>query len=288
MGKPAIIALVILLLAPAFAGDRALPQNVRSFSDQDLKKYRYPSESTLPVHGSGSGDSLSVKDNSPAIDRGDGKSQRYQVPYEPFEGTARRIIVPATLNGSVTAPMAVDTGAPGMLISYKLAEKLGVFSDDRGKVLIKAAGLGGTVPAIFTILDSIQVGGARDHFVPATVVPPLSSRFEGLIGMDFTAGYSVQIDASKHVIVFEELPARPNMAGGHDETWWRLTFRQFSSMRREWEAYREEIYDTKDDSGKVRELRKLADRQCEEAEKLLNKLHRYASDHAVPMNWREY
>ena len=42
---------------------------------------------------------------------------RYEIPFEAYEGAAKRIIISVTFNDSVTAPMMLDTGAPGMLIS---------------------------------------------------------------------------------------------------------------------------------------------------------------------------
>jgi hypothetical protein len=38
----------------------------------------------------------------------------------------------------------------------------------------------------------------------------------------------------------------------------------------------------------VGELREFAERQYNEADKLLRRLEGYASDYAVPMDWREY
>ncbi len=53
------------------------------------------------------------------------KLSPYVIPFIAYEGTARRIIISVTFNDSVTAPMVLDTGATGMLISSKLAKNLG-------------------------------------------------------------------------------------------------------------------------------------------------------------------
>jgi hypothetical protein len=104
-----------------------------------------------------------------------GGPARFEIPYQPSEGTARRVIIPVTFNGSVTSPMALDTGSPGMVISFELAERLGVFSRGKGALVTQAAGIGGAVPAILTIIDSIAVGGAQSSFVPTTVTFPVST-----------------------------------------------------------------------------------------------------------------
>lgn len=54
------------------------------------------------------------------------KLNSYEVPFEAYEGSAQRVIVSITFNDSVTVPMLIDTGAPGLLILPKLAKQLGV------------------------------------------------------------------------------------------------------------------------------------------------------------------
>jgi len=132
---------------------------------------------------------------------------RFEVPYE-NEGTTRRVIIPVTFNDNVVAPMALDTGAPGMVISIELAARLGVFSRDNGTLLTETGGIGGRAPAILTIVDSVTVAGARDKFVPTTVTLPISDKFDGLIGMNLLANYPVSIDSQKQVVVLEENPPR--------------------------------------------------------------------------------
>lgn len=219
--------------------------------------------------------------------------RRYEMPYTSYEGTSRRIIVSATLNGSVAARMAIDTGSPGMILSPRLAEKLGLFGKDQARLIVVARGVGGSVPAIRTIVDSIDVGGAKDRFVPTTVVESISDAFEGLIGMDFMSHYSMQIDSKKMVVVFQEIAPGPDLPGGHDETWWRTLFNEFASSRADWKEYRElldkqigesHITIGNDDA----HLRAFADFQYKQADKLLDKLNRYAAENVVPTNWREY
>jgi len=215
--------------------------------------------------------------------------RRYEVPFVAYEGSAKRIIVSVTFNDSVTAPMIIDTGAPGLVISPQLAEKLGVFSQDEGRVWIIASGIGGSTPAIRTIIDKVQMGGASDRFVPTTVTRLISPSFEGLIGMDFTSKYSMKVDPLKKVVVFEELPPDLNAPGGRDERWWKSTFQEFNDYLNAWQQYGEAIdrrIQRGIDKEGLKKLKTFSEGQYEQANKLHDRLERYASEYSVPRQWR--
>ena len=210
---------------------------------------------------------------------GTAKLNTYEVPFEAYEGDAQRVIVSVTFNGSVTVPMLIDTGAPGVIISPKVANRLGLFGNDEGMVVTAAAGIGGQVPAVRTFLDTVQVGGAKDTFIPATITDSISQSFEGLIGMVFMSKYSFKIDSVRNVVVFEEVQPDPRAPGGRSERWWRNQFKELHALRAAWEQYAS--HGSVDD-----EARALARHQVAEADKLLSKLDRYASMHSVPQPWR--
>ncbi len=276
------IALIsFFLISPVFAGD-----NNRVFTNQDLKKYKKSSDTTSSLYSDSIDITTEFRDRNIKAKDEEQNVKSFVIPYKAYQGTARRIIIPVTFNGLVTAPMLLDTGAPGMHISYRLAEKLDIFDNDEAKLWVNIAGIGGSIPAIFTVIDTIQVGEAEDHFIPTTVTRSISGSFEGLIGMDFMANYSIHIDTKKHVLVFEERPQRSDIPGGHDEAWWRITFRNFKSMRSAWEKYRKYLGKQSDDTDKIRRLKLFAERQYEESEELYNRLSVYASEHAVPLEWR--
>jgi hypothetical protein len=220
--------------------------------------------------------------------------KRIVVPYRALEGSAQRIIVPVTFNGRVTAPMAVDTGAPGMHITFPLAARIGVLHDGDSHLITQAAGIGGRSAAALVVLDSISVGEARTDFVPATVTEALSDAFEGLVGMDFIAGYAIQIDTQQHVLVLTELPPSGDMPGGHDEAWWRRTFGELMGQQTLWQGIRTRLKDRQDHSSvsagtQADELRQLVDfsiSQAHEAQVLVDRLERYAANNAVPREWR--
>jgi hypothetical protein len=298
-----IIVLILFITSPLFSDDKTRQENAPVFTNEDLEKYKNPSEKRKSFDDVKTPkDTTDFKDSKTIADEGKQKIKRYEVSYKAYEGMARRIIISVKFNDSVTAPMVLDTGATGMHISVNLAEKLGLFEKDEGNLFESTSGIGGTIPAILTIIDKIQVDELEEHFVPTKVSRSFSDEFEGLVGMDFMANFSIQIDTKKHVVAFEEHPINQVTPGGHDEEWWRTNFHQFAVKREEWKKLRREIFDLKDVSktamtvktGRrtkivtVGELREFADRQYKEADKLLKKLDGYAIDHAVPMEWREY
>jgi hypothetical protein len=216
------------------------------------------------------------------------------VPYRALEGSAQRIIIPVTFNERVTALMAVDTGAPGLHLTYPLAARIGVLRDGDSRLLIQARGIGGAASATLVVLDSISVGEARTEFVPATVTQPMSDAFEGLVGMDFVAGYSTQIDAEHHLLVLTELPRRGDMPGGHDEAWWRRTFGELVGQQSYWVGLEAKLKDRQDHSGvsagreadDLKRMLEFSDSQATEARALADRLDRYANSNAVPREWR--
>jgi hypothetical protein len=273
--------IAFIFTSPVWAEEKG-----RYFTNEDLEKYKTPASSYPPEEpgpANNAADSIDT-DEDENIDRTGPK--KHIIPYKVSEGTEMRIILPVTFNNSSEENMLLDTGAAGMHISYRLAERLGVFESDEVKLMWGVTGIGGAVPAIVTIIDSIKIGDVEYNFIPTTISVSEFQGFEGLIGMDFMANYSVRIDTQKHEVVFEELPERADMPAGRTETWWRVTFRQFKSMRASWESYRNKLYEEDQRTGILKDLKKFADHQYERADALCTRLDVYASMHAVPQQWR--
>jgi hypothetical protein len=274
-----IIFLVLIIIAsvsPVFGGDR-------TFTNNDLGKYKEASADKPLKNKSNLKNMNDLMDNLYGDIQADHKLKKYVVRYT---GSSRRIILPVTFNGRVTAPMLMDTGAPGMHISTNLAKELGIIGNEDSELKVMIGGIGGKTPAIFTIIDSISVGGIENRFIPTYVSDTIFQNFEGLIGMDFMASYSVNIDTRNRVVIFEERLQSDDMPGGRDEAWWRTTFYNFKSMRSEWEKYREDLEGYSITTDKEREFRVLVDRQSRRAQELYNQLSVYASEHSVPLEWR--
>ena len=277
--------MLLCFTAPGYVNGSEVPV----FTNKDLEKYKSSDEE--------------APESQPSAEKNKKKEEeralKYEVPYEPMAAGAKRIIISVTINNSLTVPMALDTGSTGMIISEALAEKLGVFNKGEGKLFSAVEGIGGKDLAIITVIDAVQVGKAKDDFIPTMVArtPFESEGFAGLVGMDFMSKYSVQIDAKKHALVFEALPSQQNMPGGHDEEWWRSNFHWFASVRSAWKKLRDYLNSLQGDTlvaketgimYDIRAVRSFADHQYKAADQLMNKLHGYAVDHAVPMEWREY
>ena len=168
--------------------------------------------------------------------------KRFELPFRAYEGAARRIIIPVNLNESVTAHLLLDTGAPGLVITPKLASRLGLLNEQDGNLIISAGGIGGTVPAMLAVVDTVSVGEARGEFLPATI-----AKFPRMILRDWWGWISwpttkISID-NNDVIAFDELPPQIDRPGGHNEIWWRSHFQNFSNLRDEWNAYLKELFD---------------------------------------------
>jgi hypothetical protein len=212
--------------------------------------------------------------------------KRFEVPFRAFEGASRRIIIPATLNESVTAHLLLDTGAPGLTISPNLANRLGLLNEQDGNLLIRTGGIGGSIPAFLVVVDTVRVGEALSEFLPAVITQIPSDDFEGLVGMDFMANYKISIDNNSHVVAFDELPPQPEKPGGHDEAWWRSIFRTIAKLREEWRDYLDEVSRARLTSSETDRILKAVKNQCIEADKIYRKLESYARDKAVPIAWR--
>lgn len=218
----------------------------------------------------------------------------HSVPYTAFEGATSRVIIEVRFNGRITVPMVLDTGAGEVIISEDLAKKLGIFEHEHAKLDVSVSGFGGTAPAIRTILDRMEIGDIESQFIPTRVVPPLSQAFYGVVGMNFMSNYQVRIDPSKGVVIFEKIETRVSHFGGHGERWWRRYFSEFSnyhnqsqqrvaSIKRFLQENRSAFQSVID---VAKEDLKYAEDQSREAQKLLEKLTRYASQNQVPISWR--
>ncbi len=213
--------------------------------------------------------------------------KRFEVPYQAFEGRSRRIIIPVTFNESVTARLLLDTGSPGLMISPKLATQLGLLNEQYGNLQVMAKGIGGSIPAILAVVDTVQVGEARAEFLPATITQIPSNEFEGLVGMDLLANYRISIDNNNNVVYFDELPPRIDRPGGHDETWWRSNFQNFSTLKAKWNDYLEKAENTNFTSSETDRILGIIKKQYDLADKLYRRLERFARDNAVPIAWRD-
>jgi len=223
-------------------------------------------------------------------------ASRHEITYDAYEGSVQRIIINVTLNGRVRARLAVDTGAHQTIIFPRLAERLGFLNDTSIGVTTFSGGIGGSVPAVAVIIDTIRVGDVEQPFFPAKIVPAVSSAFEGLIGMDFLSLFLMQVDPLQHLLILEDVVPTSTLYGQRNEQWWRSNFKEFAELRRGWRDYAEDLGKAIESSnitagGGIEDERLRLDfarNQVLEAERMFNRLNRRAIEYLVPINWREY
>lgn len=197
----------------------------------------------------------------------------------PFEELNQKVVIQVSLNGGDAVPMAIDTGSPGLVLTFDLAEKLGMFSRDQGALLVGVGGVGGSDVAVLGIVDSVAIKGASDSFVPAKVMRRMSTDYEGFLGYDFMANYTLSIDTGRHVVVFQPNTPDADAHAGHGEAWWRRTFREFRVARDEWERRSKS-------PNLLPGVKPLFEFQAYQSERLYQRLEQYASESGVPRHWR--
>jgi len=221
---------------------------------------------------------------------------RHEVAYDPYEGSTQRVIINVTLNGRAQARLAVDTGAPKTIISGALAQRLGLLDQTSAGVWTRAEGIGGSTPAIRTIIETIRVGDIEQQFFPTTIVPEVSTAFEGLIGMDFLSLFVMHIDPARRVLVLEDVAPTSLVYGQRNEQWWRSNYSELANLRRRWRDYAEQLNNAIESSNitagrgieDARLMLDFARKQAREADRLFDQLNRRAIQYFVPMKWREY
>ncbi len=107
--------------------------------------------------------------------------RKYILPYKGLEGISNRVIVDVTFYDRITVPMVLDTLSSEVTISERLHHKLVFFDRDPVKLNTSVYGERGTPPTIRTILSEMEVGGIKNRFIPAKVIPHLSNVYEGVI-----------------------------------------------------------------------------------------------------------
>jgi predicted aspartyl protease len=233
---------------------------------------------------------------TPAPSIANAATARHEIPYDPYEGSAQRVIIKVMLNGRVPARFAVDTGATKTIISFELAEQLGLMNETSAGVWTRAGGIGGSTPAIRTLIETIRGGDIEQQFLPTTIVPALSTAFDGLIGMDFLSLYVMHIDPARRLLILEDTAPTSVVYGQRNEQWWRSNYEELANLSRGWRDYAERLNNAIESSnitagGGIEDARLMLDfarRQVLEAESLFDQLNRRAVQYVVPMNWREY
>ena len=213
------------------------------------------------------------------------------IPYISKEGGATRIIVEVTFNDIVTAPMLLDTGAPGLVISVDLADRLNLFDKAGSQLLVNISGIGGSEVATRTIIDRVSIENISEDVIPAHIVSEMSDAYDGLIGMDVLSGYTLTIDPANEQLVAKEIPVSPDRPGGHYKSWWQGKFSEFRGHKEFWGYHATQVEKMSGTSyarmspQNHERYKQFIFHQRDEADHLYRKLAFKASDSLVPTHW---
>jgi predicted aspartyl protease len=110
----------------------------------------------------------------------------------------QRIMVNATVNGTASAQLMLDTGADRTMINPRVLAAAGVtLSRPVGSAVV--SGVGGQQEMQFVTINSLEVAGASVGKL-LVAAHGLDGAGDGLLGRDFLDHFSVNIDSAKGVV----------------------------------------------------------------------------------------
>jgi hypothetical protein len=110
----------------------------------------------------------------------------------------QRIMVNATVNGSTSAQLLLDTGADRTMINPRVLAAAGV-SLARPVGSATVSGVGGAQQMQFVTISSLDVAGATVGRL-TVAAHGIDGAGDGLLGRDFLDQFSVNIDSAKGVV----------------------------------------------------------------------------------------
>lgn len=119
----------------------------------------------------------------------------------PLSGDRKHLIVDGTLNGIVSGPMLVDTGASYCVLTRGTARKLGLAP--RTHETIPVATANGQVDADFVELSAVELSDARLASVDAVVMDAVEPPLIGIIGLNFLTRFRFSVDLTEGTLRLE-------------------------------------------------------------------------------------
>lgn len=110
----------------------------------------------------------------------------------------QRIMVNATVNGSTSAQLLLDTGADRTMINPRVLVAAGV-ALSRPVESATVSGVGGQQQVQFVTINSLEVAGASVGRL-TVAAHGVDGAGDGLLGRDFLDNFSVNIDSAKGVV----------------------------------------------------------------------------------------
>ena len=189
------------------------------------------------------------------------------------------MIVNVRLNGAITAPFLVDTGATDVLVPSWLAQRLGLETGP-GTRTKSYQTANGVVTHATVMLRSVDLGGAVVENVPASVSPTMEM---GLLGLSYFNHFQYSVDTAGGVLTLvpNDLAESGAIRGGRSEAQWRSEYQDLRQRL----AWIERESDAKS-SSKARALERLEEQRGALLAELAQ-LDGEADVARVPMSWRE-
>ena len=125
-----------------------------------------------------------------------------------FSKAGDRIIVNALLNKKISASFLLDTGASAILLSGRIAKRLGIKpTDPKAETVQVQMADGSKTGGIYVVLDSVSVEGAEARDVGAVVLSDYSETAiqDGVLGMSFLNRFNCRIDTVNKKLILEKL-----------------------------------------------------------------------------------
>ncbi|MDD5116605.1 MAG: retropepsin-like aspartic protease [Candidatus Omnitrophica bacterium] len=119
------------------------------------------------------------------------------------------VVVTALLNNKVRANLVLDTGASLILLSKKIADKLGMDVNRKDATPIELIMADGRrEEARMVTLESVRVQDSEARNIEAAVLPDKESAVmseDGLLGMSFLKKFNFKIDQKNDKLILEKL-----------------------------------------------------------------------------------
>jgi tetratricopeptide (TPR) repeat protein len=150
----------------------------------------------------------------------DGPYQAYRLPltaWYPRAQASNGLLLAVSINGSKPLRLVLDTGAEGIVISGRVAKKLGLeYLADAG---LRGVGRSG-VETRKTLADSVRIGDLRLRNCVVDVADgTIAEQIDGAIGSDLFAQFIVRLDARGKMLELLPYPGEAPQDQSLDRLW---------------------------------------------------------------------
>ncbi len=120
----------------------------------------------------------------------------------PLRGDGKHLIVEGTLNGTISGPMLIDTGASYCVLTPGTARRLNL-QVGASKRSVPVATANGRVDAHLVEIDAMEIRGARLANVDAVVMDAVEPPLIGIVGLSFLTQFRFSVDLAQGTLRLE-------------------------------------------------------------------------------------